>query len=585
MNKNLKYALLSAMTFIGLLGFTACSSSDEVVDNPDYNPETNSVKSQFSISISEKQIKTRQEAAYTQATGDFANGIKDMRVIPFNAEITGGSTKLANPIVLGDLTAFDYEKSNSKVYANVDVPVGTTNFLFYGKSNVNPSSMADKFRYGMADVEGLGADGGNPSAISFSPVTCYDDENADVGTDLINALNTVAAAKVDDTHPWSTDASLSGVYTAFTSLTVGSSFAVEKVFDLLYQNLKSTYSTSAMSKAIIDAMAGISGVNVPADKAVAGNVTLDESLTGYPGNVGLPDGAARLSFGEGVFSSANKGGYNSTLNVSGFNSYAYPAPLLYFVNTDIKTSNTQQSPYYSTNSWDGILNLYTGGSAVLTSTRSIALKNQIQYMVGRMETTVKADVVATGDDAGKIYDKLGTAITPNFQVTGVIIGGVKPVNWDGTQNTSGSVMTIYDNTMHEVINVTNNTASGVNHTLVFENSANDEKVNIAIEFLNNGADFQGADGVIYNGSKFYLVGTLTLAEGIEGTDPNPGKIFAQDYTTFVNFTIKQGKPEGDDVNGIGVATNGLPDLRTTQKELGLSVDLKWKKGLTFNVVF
>ena len=43
MKKNFKYAFMSAIAFAGAVSFSACQSSDEIVDNPDYNPEDNSV--------------------------------------------------------------------------------------------------------------------------------------------------------------------------------------------------------------------------------------------------------------------------------------------------------------------------------------------------------------------------------------------------------------------------------------------------------------------------------------------------------------------------------------------------------------
>ena len=49
MKKYFSYALVGAIALTGAVGFSSCSSSsDEVVgNNPDYNPELNSVKTQF----------------------------------------------------------------------------------------------------------------------------------------------------------------------------------------------------------------------------------------------------------------------------------------------------------------------------------------------------------------------------------------------------------------------------------------------------------------------------------------------------------------------------------------------------------
>ena len=68
------------------------------------------------------------------------------------------------------------------------------------------------------------------------------------------------------------------------------------------------------------------------------------------------------------------------------------------------------------------------------------------------------------------------------------------------------------------------------------------------------------------------------------------QVFKQDYKTIVNFTIKAGKskndtsfPSGGNATGLGTAYNTIPDLRTPQLELGLSVDLTWQAGLNFNI--
>ena len=51
------------------------------------------------------------------------------------------------------------------------------------------------------------------------------------------------------------------------------------------------------------------------------------------------------------------------------------------------------------------------------------------------------------------------------------------------------------------------------------------------------------------------------------------RVFIQDFTTTANFTIKSLKN----------AYVTIPDLRASKLQLGLSVDLTWQSGLTFNV--
>ena len=52
MKKMFKYASLGAIALVGAVSFSACSSSDEIVDNPDYNPVDNTVKTQIAFSLS-----------------------------------------------------------------------------------------------------------------------------------------------------------------------------------------------------------------------------------------------------------------------------------------------------------------------------------------------------------------------------------------------------------------------------------------------------------------------------------------------------------------------------------------------------
>ena len=89
---------------------------------------------------------------------------------------------------------------------------------------------------------------------------------------------------------------------------------------------------------------------------------------------------------------------------------------------------------------------------------------------------------------------------------------------------------------------------------------------------NTGADFVGVDNkVIANGTKFYMIATLTPSSTMANYAAVDGKVFKQDFVTTANLTI------GD----LKHAYNVIPDLRLPELELGLSVDLTWQAGLTF----
>lgn len=266
--------------------------------------------------------------------------------------------------------------------------------------------------------------------------------------------------------------------------------------------------------------------------------------------------------------------------VAALSDYVYPANLWYRANTLIKTSDKVLTDKYKDGTaWDAILKNYDDAEGVVkSSTASIALKDQIQYAVGRLKTTVK---VANST----LYDANGETVTvpdAGFPVSAVLIGGQRKVDFQFTPNKGDKQYTIYDKELTGINAKT--TESTANNTLVLETPA-DENVNVLLELTNNtGKRFKGKDGYIPEGAKFYLLGTLTPSNGkIDGqTSTDIKQVFKQDYVTTANFTIVTNNGEGHD-KGLGAAYNVIPDLRTPALSIGLSVDLNWQTGLTFDV--
>ena len=105
------------------------------------------------------------------------------------------------------------------------------------------------------------------------------------------------------------------------------------------------------------------------------------------------------------------------------------------------------------------------------------------------------------------------------------------------------------------------------------------------------------NNLIRNGATFYITGKLDPDEGRSTTDRSDGvtwpttgyamppyaadgstiqqrRVFIQDYLTEANFVL------GED--SLKYALVAVPDLRSTQLSLGLSVDLTWSAGLVFD---
>ena len=111
--------------------------------------------------------------------------------------------------------------------------------------------------------------------------------------------------------------------------------------------------------------------------------------------------------------------------------------------------------------------------------------------------------------------------------------------------------------------------SAANSTLVLETPAGENEF-IAIEFTNTSdKDFYGVDGIVPVGGKFYLVGQLIASAATE----TESKVFKQDYTTTARVAIKD----------LRSAYNTIPDLKAPQLEIGLSIDLSWETGHTYDL--
>ena len=611
MKKNFKYALLSAIALVGAVSFSACSSSDEIVDNPDYNPADNTVKTQFTIAFPGNVAKTRQSAATVQNAQTIASfrGMDNIVLLPFattgavNTDpIALASTKLGDAISLTSIikpsaqtvtnsipAATLTEASNSVLYNDVTIPVGTGSFLFYGKAIGENNFVNGALTMSQGTTP-------QPANITFNPVQIYPSSTtaSTVGEALATYLSSIAKATnwaecADDANSSQSwyNASLGELYTNFISMHAGSSRTVQAAIQDLYATVKNN--TDDVSTAIKTAITNSTYASVD---GTTGLLNFDEAITGYPGDVNLPDGAAMLEYTASTktFTQKIDGNGNTGDVTAKFIDYVYPASLYYYSNSGIKTSNSsKQAEYDGNQDWSTISGKYTDGTSVGTATRSVAILDPIQYGVGHLDATVKAA-------AATLYDKKGEAYTipeEGFTVTGILIGGQKQVYYDFTTNTEATPYTIYDNITKSQSGSTlkaTTTASAHNYTLALETAAN-QAVYVAVELVNNGDYFQGADGVIPTGCKFYLVAQLKPGEASNATTAGINQIFKQDYKTTVEFTINAGLSKDDtsfpstggNTTGLGSAYNTIPDLRTPKMELGLSVDLTWQSGLTFNI--
>ena len=386
------------------------------------------------------------------------------------------------------------------------------------------------------------------------------------------------------------------------------------------------------------------------------NATIDDTFfyrddvnpvqTGFPQNLGLPLGAALMTF----FNPHDKNS-QSPINytvvsyltevpaygVGGgsfpITNYRYPAELMYYTNSSIRTANKimKNSEFPTTTDvwWnDTYWNNWTGGNTIKSSTQSVGVAKTINYGTALLATKV-------GYSAPVIYDNnrgLHPSETANsidvqnlssqFEITGIMIGGVcDQVGWNFLPKNTDFTKMIYDDLSYDGENETPGavvipryTAATAErftkdiYTLTFDNydkskePDNQNVVYIALEIKNKtGQDLWGELNVIRSDGTFYLVGALdpknpaALAkfkdEGgninlsrkdfnyppfdASGNTINAPRVFMQDYVTTVkmNFT-----PES-----LAHAYVTMPDLRAGQVSLGLSVDVNWESGYDFEI--
>lgn len=632
MKKNFKYAFMSAIAFAGAVSFSACQSSDEIVDNPDYNPETNSVKTAITLSIDPNgSAVTRMATGTVQlGTGTF-RGIQDIWLIPSTAEIST-TTSTASKIELGTISAtsgFDSDKESQKTYTDKVVPVTTANFLFLGKANQGTlSTVAQKLANGYT-TNNIGAGDAftastvgdiRINAVGIAPITegatpTLTDEWTTPVSALAAYLTTIANAT-----GWAgtTNASLKNIYNNFisTNLKAGSSAAVLLTLQSLYNAVNGTDATisAAIQNAIVAANLKVKSGTV-APTAVLEWVESPTILTNFPVNLGLPEGAAQYQWN----SSNSTFEYVSDPTLNAANTavinIVYPDELYYLTSTSLKASDSKTVTWpktvatWTSEEWSG------WGNSVLATSKNIALMNNIQYGTAMLSSTVKAQATILYDNAKALdpdhpaTNKSITVESTTFPLTGVLVGGQpSSVDWNFINSSASEAFNkvVYDKDVTSGIYAGATTESAKNYTLVFDNlkNATDQSdVSVCLEFENNsGSDFWGKDGLILKGQKFYIVGklaigsnafpfptvnsTVTTAETIASATDSyypslTPRIFIQDFETIANFVLTAGNE--NDPGSLGKAFATIPDLRSTNQTLGLSVDLAWRPGLTYSV--
>lgn len=746
MKKINQFALCFAIALTGAVGFTGCSSEENVDVNPSYNSKTGELNVDFVFNVSTSNSPTtRMTSANTQATtNEYFRGITNSYLATFKLgtdgkAVTNNTTSIDKIYSLGTVLSAgsltedtDDGLPTSRRVVELSLETGTNSMMFWGKA-IKTSSDNEQGKVIM-NIDQSNLANTSVSMCKIVPDVPYSSETSHIYKDALLQHEKLMAAALTriirsgiasktvtfgdlsvnvDILNWSDYVQVSGEAGSYviTPKTVSpvKTTGGEQGISALGEKLAKAFTTlntihtnelragygEAVAKMIADLMsivnsvAGATPVSLheavtqEVAKAIKTNVeyffdpdlgyewkSVDNvkehlpTVTGvdavlsscdlnrFPKTFNLPYGSVLLQFDIEADATAS-GGYKFTYNYKGavetyamggsttstdaFDpmNYVYPAELCYFGNSPIRTSNAtlvandypdgaknwETDGSWTTHSWEN-------NSRVLSSTRSVAMRDNIRYGTALLKTHVRYGSAVLEDNNSNLQKRWNDVTEPNNQIivtdnnthfvlTGVLIGGQEPeVGWNyiAKSATPGFGHMVYDDVHYNGLDyipipaasVEDNegAASPANYTLVWDNweaqnvGKKQRDVYVALEFRNNSRDFYGENNLIRNGATFYIVGKLDPDAGHSTTDLSDGiiwpskyalppydasgnsiherRVFIQHYMTTATFVIGP--------QSLQHALVATPDLRSSQISLGLSVDLKWQTGLSFDNV-
>lgn len=521
-----------------MLTMVSCASDDA----PTGSDGQKSVGVSLAFDVSVLRGGTRMSDAVTQQPNTPYRGIQDqdLYLFPFDVEGVIGSNEDAltgnvlSPYLINEAQHY-YMDDNSP-----DVRIGTVSFLCYARARAVPSNVSSgdaKFVNGsiMATIpEGEP----NTSNISFAPEPIYTAKTGEIPT--VHAKATAIATYLTD---------IAKVIPADNN-----------EFFLKFINYGHPIACSSTYVEKLAEWAVSNGVNL---SSITNTYDTD-----YPANISLPDGAAVVKWNETAQKFEPWTVTTTEVNINRLDRFVYPAELWYYANSRIKTSAKSQKENYNLTKWSDVLAKYETDNGVLNfNVKSVAIKEPLSYAVGCLQIGLVANNTMSDAD-GKTITL--SAVNNTFPLTAVFVSGQHAQAFDFTAKDDNNEQIIYDKEITGISMGTATTASlsaatptAYTNTLVFQ-TKDEQNVRFALEFTNNsGQDFVGSNGIVFNGTKFYLVGTIEVPVG--QTDDWKKRAFTKSYTT--RGTVR--------ISSLKQAYTYLPDLLDPRLEIGIKLIPDW----------
>ena len=360
-----------------------------------------------------------QEKPLGGTENDVFRGLDGVQMLCFDEYPTESSYKLGNMIDIKADEAYDSvaTEDDYSLCQQIEIPVGTSYFGFYA-SATEELSTEDKEKYktqhekrmhfGAIETVGLSKSSyqGN-SNIRFKPLQiCTSTDplgGSDIGKDLLQLLNDLMEI-IDPAG----NLYLNEAYQRLTEFSTLSSYNVQTMLGFILKLVNQEAPDNQGSQSVSAVTAKITSccakdeTQQPIFDIDKGTIKLKDEYMGFPADLHLPDGAARIRWNkaQGKFEVPDKQEYGNDLDVTSVNDYVYPMSLQYQVFSDILasddmvilTTNSEgevvppDDPQYKT--WDDLIKKgYIDNNAdneVQSTTQSVAMVKQVQYAVGRL---------------------------------------------------------------------------------------------------------------------------------------------------------------------------------------------------------
>lgn len=613
------------MSLLALVLLTACSFGEDAATGGG-EEDVPTVKARFMFSFSgnvagKHKQATRMGNDVVQGEGQDFRGISDVRMLCFNTYPQASSSKIGKMIEMNnsDENVIDVSAENElSEFREVSIPIGTSYFGFYARATDQPRTHEERMRYGVIETVGLGRNSyqGN-SGVRFRPVQiCTSDEplgGSAAGERLLALLNELMSITGPEAAPndrWATvnNLYLNEAYQRMTELKTLSSFHVQTMLAAVNRIIHQPFADDQGRQLAAAIAAKIAAACTVAPAADSETIQLKDDYQGFPDDIHLPAGAARIEWdqAQGRYVIPDVQAYGKQLNIMSVNDYCYPMNLQYQVLSNILASDQmvlQDAIADSTGTapasdgqanWKKLIDsLYQNANPVVTqTTQSVAMAQEVNYAVGRLALRARISTDNIYDAKGRLVD-----VTNGFTLKGYIVGGQREVDYNFQPVAGSREYAIYDTDLNGGSQLLKRHDFTDYNYILGLGTAADKNIYLAMELVNNGQDFQGADGVIAHGATFYLVADLAPSEGTNYTTGSLDQIFCRDKATQVNLTINGGWPDknGDGVpdpdldsqgrpkplTGLATATYGMPRLDVPRPTVGLSVNLRWEEGLWY----